>query len=424
MAARKYDILVWGATGFTGKSLVEYLALNAPPKTRIAIGGRNYEKLKQVQAELDAKHPMAAIPVSKMKLLIGDSTDQEIMNRMAAQTRVVASTVGPYALYGSELVRACVRQKTDYCDITGEVPWVHQMHKELNAQAVQSNVHIVSLCGFDCIPADIGCMMMAEYAKEKLGKPLLHVKGSIVGIRGGVSGGTLATAITQLGNESKAVLKNIVQSNNPEKRQGNGDKSLTKRFRRSVIHYDETLKRWQTFWVMSSINAATARWAGRVLEYGPGFTYSESMSTHGLVHAVAIAIGLLYGAILVFFSFTRSLLYYSRIIPRPGDGPSKEFIRKGFFSLNLEAFTDSGVFYGKVSGSSDPGYGETIKYLGESALCLAFDRNENFRPGIYPPSVIMGSALLHRLRNKDCQFEVDKALVPSKTHSQSGKKTN
>ncbi|KAJ2661673.1 hypothetical protein IWW48_002219 [Coemansia sp. RSA 1200] len=424
MDQRKYDILVWGATSFTGERLVEYLATNAPVGTAIALGGRDLSKLQKVKASLAAKHPQSAVSISDMDTVVGDSMDQKQMNSVAATARVVATTVGPYSVYGTCMVRACVEQRTDYCDITGEVPWVRQMSKELGAQAEQRNVHIASLCGFDSIPADLGCMMLAEHAKEKLNKPLLHVKGSIVGIRGGVSGGTLATAVTQMGAKAKSVVESLFK--HPRKTDSTGQSSNVSgsQFKRSMIHYDRTLQRWQTFWMMSDINIMTVCWAGRVLGYGPGFTYGESMSARSIVHAVAIAVGLLYGVILLAFSFTRNILYAARVIPRPGEGPNESFTKKGFFSLHLEAFTESDVFYGKVSGDSDPGYGETIKYLGESALCLAFDKDDSFRPGIYPPSVIMGKALLRRLRNKGCQFDIGDQPVPARKAHQIEKKEN
>ncbi|KAJ1862433.1 hypothetical protein LPJ73_000755 [Coemansia sp. RSA 2703] len=404
---RKYDILIWGATSFTGERLVEYLAANAPEDTRIAIGGRNRAKLEGVRAKLSAKHPSVSSVIDAMDIIVGDSADSAQMHQVASQTRVIASTVGPYARYGTNLVRACVNEMTDYCDITGEVPWVKQMHCELNDQAVNSNVHIASLCGFDCIPADLGCMMLAEHAREKFKEPLLHVKGSIVGIRGGVSGGTLATMSSQISAEAKGVLTSQLASYKPST--GGG-----KRFqKRGIIHYDKTLQRWQTFWLMAPVNTATANWAGNVLEYGPDFEYEESMSTRGLIHALAIALGLFYGMLLMMFSFTRRALYALKIIPKPGEGPSESFTQRGFFSLHLEASTENHTFYGKVAGSSDPGYGETIKYLGESALCLAFDRDESFRPGVYPPSVIMGDALLRRLRNKNCVFRVSEEPIPA-----------
>ncbi|KAJ2236018.1 hypothetical protein IWW45_002113 [Coemansia sp. RSA 485] len=405
-STRKYDIVIWGASSFTGARLVEYLALNAPSDTRIAIGGRNRDKLTDVQRRLAAKHVSAASALDAMDVLVGDSTDAARMHEIVSQTGVVASTVGPYARFGTELVRACVEAKTDYCDITGEMPWVREMHCEFNDLAVQNNVHVASFCGFDCIPADLGCMMLAQYAREEFDEPLLHVKGSIVGIRGGVSGGTLATLRDQLQTEKQTMIKNLFSSSGP------AEHNASKRFaKRGLIHFDKTLQRWQTFWIMSMINSQTANWAGQVLNYGPGFEYAESMSARSLFHAVAIAIGLFYGVLLMFFRITRHALYALKIIPRPGEGPSEEFTERGFFSLSLEASTDRHVFYGKVAGSSDPGYGETIKYLGESALCLAFDRDESFRPGVYPPSVIMGDALLRRLRNRGCQFEVSRKPI-------------
>ncbi|KAI8324778.1 saccharopine dehydrogenase, partial [Martensiomyces pterosporus] len=398
---RKYDVVVWGATGFTGERLVEYLALSANAGTRVALGGRSQTKLEDVRSRLAAKHPNAANSIGDMDILVGNSTDASKLRQIAALTKVVASTVGPYNLHGSQLVRACVEEKTDYCDITGEVPWVKQMHRELNDQAVSSNVHIASMCGFDCIPADLGCLMLANYAREELHEPLVHVKGSIVGIKGGVSGGTLASAVDVMGVEVRSFWDRLWPS--PSPRPSETDKTrYTAGFRvkkHGIIHYDYILGSWQTFWVMSMINSEVVRWAGKVLGYGPNFSYSESMSAHNIFHATAVAIGLVYGALLMFFSFTRSILLLLKIVPSPGEGPSEAFIKTGFFSLHMEGFTDTGAtVYGKVSGSTDPGYGETIKYLGESALCLAFDRSADFKPGIYPPSVIMGQALLARLR--------------------------
>ncbi|KAJ1821356.1 hypothetical protein LPJ56_001161 [Coemansia sp. RSA 2599] len=406
---RKYDIVIWGASSFTGARLVEYLALNAPSDLRIAIGGRNEPKLAGVRSRLADKHVSAADALRSMDILVGDSADAARMHEIASQTRVVASTVGPYTRFGTELVRACVEVKTDYCDITGEMPWVREMHCEFNDLAVQNNVHVASFCGFDCIPADLGCMMLAQYAREELHEPLLHVKGSIVGIRGGVSGGTLATLRDQLHTERGTIARSLFCGSGPAA-EGGADKRFAKR---GLIHYDKSLQRWQTFWIMSMINSQTANWAGGVLNYGPGFEYAESMSARSLLHAIAIAVGLFYGALLMFFGVTRRALYALKIIPRPGEGPGEKFTERGFFSLSLEASTESHVFYGKVAGSSDPGYGETIKYLGESALCLALDRDDSFRPGVYPPSVIMGKALLRRLRKKGCQFEVSRKPIPA-----------
>ncbi|KAJ2022183.1 hypothetical protein GGI06_001930, partial [Coemansia sp. S85] len=206
---RKYDILVWGATSFTGTRLVEYLALNSPPGTRVALGGRNKGKLEGVKQSLAAKLSNVAIDVGAMDIVVGDSADLERLCEIVAQTKVVASTVGPYTAYGSELVRACVARGADYCDITGEFPWVKKMHRELNDEAVRKNVHIASMCGFDCIPADLGCFMLAQCARDELNQPLQHVKGSIVGIRGGVSGGTLATLVNQISVEKKLLWRKL-----------------------------------------------------------------------------------------------------------------------------------------------------------------------------------------------------------------------
>ncbi|KAJ1718001.1 hypothetical protein LPJ61_006962, partial [Coemansia biformis] len=353
--SRKYDIVVWGASGFTGSRLVEYLALNAPAGTRIAIGGRSWAKIKDARSALAAKHPDATISLDEMDILVGDSLNAAHMHEIASKARVVASTVGPYALYGEQLVRACVDEKTDYCDITAEMPWIRTMHRELNEKAVRNNVHIAPMCGFDCIPADLGCLMLAQYARREFSEPLLHVKGSIVGIRGGVSGGTLATMANQLGIETRRLYKRVCRGSGGGATQLRGAATNGKETNRWVIHYDETLQRWQTFWVMSIVNVVTAKWAGGVLNYGPAFSYAESMTARSLAQAVAYGVALLYGAVFMFFGFTRSILFALRVIPRPGEGPSNAFMKKGFFSLHLEAFSETSVFYGKVSGNSDPG---------------------------------------------------------------------
>ncbi|KAJ2759695.1 hypothetical protein IWQ57_006488, partial [Coemansia nantahalensis] len=239
--------------------------------------------------------------------------------------------------------------------------------------------------------------------------------GSIVGFCGGVSGGTLATMANQISIEVRRFWRrNFARISSSAVAQEHGPRTNGKESNRWVIHYDQTLQRWQSFWIMSMVNAMTASWAGRVLNYGPAFSYAESISTRSLPEAVAYAVGMLYGATFIYCGIMRSLLYALKLIPRPGKGPSEALMRKGYFSLHLEAFSESDVFYGKVSGSSDPGYQETIKYLGESTLCLAFDRDESFRPGIYPPSVTMGAALLARLRSRGCQFEVGPTPVPAR----------
>ncbi|KAJ1945578.1 hypothetical protein EC988_005724, partial [Linderina pennispora] len=151
----RYDILIWGASGFTGARLITYLAQNAPEDVKIAVGGRSEYKVEATQRRIIANNPELKDRVKSMDVLVGSVSNEKRIREIVAQTRVVATTVGPYALHGSELVRACVEEKTDYCDITGEVPWVKKMHEELNDKAVRNKVHIASFCGFDSIPADI-----------------------------------------------------------------------------------------------------------------------------------------------------------------------------------------------------------------------------------------------------------------------------
>ncbi|KAJ2160652.1 hypothetical protein GGF46_002081 [Coemansia sp. RSA 552] len=413
MTERTYDIVLWGATGFTGALVLEYLAIHAPTGARVAVGDRDKADLENLCDELAAKHPRAAARLREMDMLTGNSLSAEDMHRIAAQTRVVATAVGPYVLYGEQLVRACIDEKTHYCDVTGEIAWIYKLHEELNDQAVRNGVCISTLCGFDCVPPDLGCLMLAEYARKELNEPLLHVQGSVTGMRAGLSGGTIITMASmmkiRLGWLWKRVTGQVI-TNMPRMP---APKPNGKESNRAIVHYNREMKRWQTVWLMYSMDTATANWAGRVLEYGPGFSYSVWMCARNMIHAVGWALGLLLGSILVVIGFTRRLLYTFGILPRPGGGPSKAFMDSGYFALHLKGYTETGVIYGKVSCSCDPGYRGTARIFGESALCLAFDRDKSFRPGIYPPSVTMGTTLLKRLRLRGWQFDVGPAPIPT-----------
>ncbi|KAJ2161268.1 hypothetical protein GGF46_001610 [Coemansia sp. RSA 552] len=414
MASRKYDIVLLGAAGFTGRLTFEQLVLQAPAEARLAISDLDQAKMEALRAKMAARHTDMAARFEETDIIVANTLDAAQMHEVAAKTRVLVTAVGPYILYGDEVVRACIDEKTDYCDCTGEVAWILNLHQKLNEQAVRNNVCLATMCGFDCIPADIGCFMLAKYAREKYDEPLLHVDGAVKGFRAGLTGGTIHTMATMVGVRLGWLWKKLTGqkiTNKPKPlptAAPNGKES-----KGGVIRYNKELKRWQTYWIMTNMDTATAKWAGQVLNYGPGFAYSVWMNARGLGNALAWMFGLITYALLIAIGTTRKLLTTLGVFPGLGEGASEKYLRTGYFSLHLKGLTPNNTVYGKISTSFEVGYLGSAHYLVQSALCMAYDRDESFRTGIYPPSVTMGDALLKRLRAQGFQFDVGTEPIPA-----------
>ena len=412
--SRRHDVVLWGATGFTGALVAEYLAEGLPETgLRLALGGRSSRKLETLRDRLAERFPDAA----DLPLVVADSHDRPSLDTMAADAEVVCTTVGPYAKYGHELVEACVDAGTDYCDLTGEVPFIRAMIDRHHDRARSTGARIVHCCGFDSIPSDLGTLMLQEAAVERFAVPADRVTLVVGASRGGFSGGTVAS-LTNVVEQAKAdrEIRRIVSDPyalNPEgeRRGPDGPDLLGPRF-------DPELGRWTGPFVMASINTRVVRRSNALLgwRYGRDFRYAEvtgfSSGFKGRIVAGAVAagIGALVGALGL--GPTRTLLLKT-VLPKSGEGPDLETRENGFFNISLHgqgASTDKGDFEltARVRGHKDPGYGETATMLGEAALCLALDGAELPSPGgVLTPASAMGMTLVGRLRRAGMVFAVD-----------------
>ena len=403
-----YDLVVFGATGFVGRILCGYLLeqVGINGSVKWAVAGRSKAKLKVLVAELGSD-------ADSLPHMTADVTDEASLRSLCAQTRVVISTVGPYALYGEPLVKVCAETGTDYCDLTGEPQWVRRMIDRYDAIAQKFGARIVHCCGFDSIPSDLGVYYLQQQAQERLGEVCDRINMRVKSAQGGVSGGTAASGI------------NVIQeaSINPELRKElDNPYSLCPETPLSEAHpptlipvrYDSEFQGWVTPFVMAAINTRVVLRSNALqgYPYGKGFQYEEAVLTGpklgGWLSAQGLSLAL--GGLTVAMALppTRWLLG-NTLIPKPGEGPSQEAQEQGFYDLRFWGVTGSGKSIEvKVLGDRDPGYGSTAKILGQAGLCLAEDFAEADKPGgFWTPASIFGDVLIERLvKSAGLTFEV------------------
>ena len=377
------DIVVFGATGFVGRLVADYLAGHAPQHVTVALAGRSRPKLEQVRAQLGAR-------ASEWPLIVADSADEKQLHAMAAQARVVASTVGPYRTDGLMLVDACIAEGTHYLDLTGEILFTHASLTR-HDEAKRSAVRIVHSCGFDSIPSDLGVLLLHEALGD------LHDTTLVVAaLKGGPSGGTLASMKGQVDEASrdKAARKIVFD---PYSLGGTGPP--TRDFAKVARHKQLG---WIGPFVMATYNTRIVRRSHEILGYGPAFTYREVSRYKDPLTAIGFTAGL--GALATGLAFgpTRKLL--DKVLPDPGQGPSEEARRTGFFKMEIHANGHKAT----VAAKGDPGYAATAVMMGESALTLALD-HERLPPhtGVLTPATALGAPLVERLRNAGMTLEVD-----------------
>ena len=415
MSDREFDVVLFGATGFTGKLVAEYLAGRAGKSIRWAIAGRNRSKLDAVKKDLVAIDGA----LGDLAVLIADGHDDASLEALVPKTRVVCTTVGPYGNHGKRLAASCARHGTHYCDITGEVPFIRGSIDQNHVKAVETKARIVHCCGFDSIPSDLGVFILWDHARKK-GGSLSWAKCFVAKMRGAASGGTAATmlALVEEATHDPKVRKLLGNPHalDPEVPRGRRRDPFEADLR--GITFDVDIERWTAPFVMSSINSRIVRRSNALLHYGDAFRYREAMSLpkgpKGLIAASLVSAATTGFAIGAALPPTRALLARF-VLPKAGEGPSKEARDKGHFTFNLVA---EGIGEGggtlrataTVKGTSDPGYGETAKMLGESALCLAEDAASlEPRFGVLTPATAMGMHLVDRLRGAGMTFTVDGA---------------
>lgn len=379
MTKRTYDVVIFGATGFTGRLVAEYLAAEYGSAVRWAMAGRSLDKLASVRDEIGAP--------ADTPLIAADSSDPASLAAMAEQTAAVITTVGPYQLYGEALVKACVDAGTDYVDLCGEPAWMHDIIAAYDAPARDSGARIVLSCGFDSIPFDLGVYFLQSHAIDQTGAPLARVKGRVRKMKGTFSGGTAASFAQTMARAAKEpdVINRLrdpfsLVPGFDGPRQPSGSKVI----------FEEDLNTWSAPFIMASINTKNVHRSNALLghRYGENFVYDEMFSTgpgeQGEQFANMIA-------------NDKSM---AENPPKPGEGPSKEERETGFYDAMFTGLAaDGSRLTAGVSGDKDPGYGSTSKMIAEAALCLVqnVDRTQT-AGGVYTPAPAMGDALIARLQ--------------------------
>jgi short subunit dehydrogenase-like uncharacterized protein len=376
MPEREYDIVLFGATGFTGGLTAEYLARAAGAHTRWALAGRNPAKLEAVRERLGGGH-------ADIALLTADVTDPESLRRVAASAKVVITTVGPYIHYGEPLVAACAAAGTDYVDLTGEPEFVDLMWLRHHEQAQRTGARLVHCCGFDSIPHDLGVLYTVNQLPE--GVPL-KIEG-FVRAGGTFSGGTYHSAVQIMGRlrqGRRVAAERARLEPRPDDRRVSGTASLP--------HHDDTAGGWVA--PAPTIDPQVVLRSARALpRYGPQFSYGHYIVAKRLASLGALAGGVGTLVALSQLPVTRNLLLKLR---DPGDGPTAAQREKAWFKVTFAGESPDGTRVVTQVSGGDPGYGETSKMLGEAALCLAHDDLPE-RAGQLTTAVAMGQALIDRL---------------------------
>ena len=406
----KFDIVIYGATSFVGKITVEYFLKQYgvnKSSIRWAIAARSKNKLAELKNQLG--DDALDLPV-----LVANSNDEKSLNSLCDQTKLIISTVGPYALYGEPLVKACAESGTHYCDLTGETQWIAEMLEKYESAAQQSGAMIVNCCGFDSIPSDLGVFFLQQKAYERFGETCGKVEMGVKAGKGGFSGGTVASLLN--------VMKEA--SNDPELRKKLGnpyllcpdDSPSNVRQRTDNRYYSEALKSWCAPFVMASINTRIVHRSNALQNnsYSDNFLYSEYTMTgdgnSGRAKSLAMTGGM--GGFMAILALPPTRwLAEKTILPKPGEGPSPKEQEEGFFNLLFAGTASNGeVIKTKVTGDRDPGYGSTGKMLSEAAICILETAEKGEKTsGFWTPASLMGNDLIERLtENAGLTFEVIK----------------
>jgi short subunit dehydrogenase-like uncharacterized protein len=393
-ADRRLDLIVFGATSFVGQLLCRRLVERAgiDGDVRWAIAGRDGAKLDRVAAETGAA----------VERIVVDAADASALAEMASATRTVVSTVGPYALHGSALVAAVAAAGTDYLDLTGETQWMRRMIDAHAATAEASGARIVHACGFDSVPSDLGVWFLQQRAEERFGAPCTAVAMRVASMRGGASGGTIASMMNLMEEAAadpalRTLLADPYALAPPDLRTGPPQPDVTRPGR------DDASGQWVAPFVMAAVNTRVVHRSHALLgrPWGPDFTYDEAMLTGtgplGAVKAGGLSAGMAAGLGLAALGPTRRAL--SRwVLPKPGEGPSPEAQENGSFDLRFFGTTADGrSLTTKVTGDRDPGYGGTARMLAEAALAMGQVDGGEVGGGFWTPATAFGDRLIERL---------------------------
>ena len=405
MSARDYDVVVYGATSFVGQIMCRYMVerfgAGDDATLRGAIAGRSADKLAEVATDTGADVPQ----------LVADANDRSALDELCASTHVVASTVGPYALYGSTLIEAVVEHGIRYCDLTGETQWMQRMIDAHQERAETTGAVVVHTCGFDSVPSDLGVMFLQQHALERFGEPASAVRMAVKAARSAFSGGTAASMLNMLDEQAgdpavRAALANPYALAPLGQRTGPAQPEVT------WPEYDEEFERWLATFVMAVINVRVVLRSHALLgqPWGHDFTYGESMMTgDGLTgRAAAGAMSATMASVMTAGRLGPVRSLFERFMPAPGEGPSPEQQSAGFFDIRFHGRVEGTTTHHlgvTVTGDRDPGYGSTAKMFGEAAAELA---DADVGGGFWTPSTALGQPYLERLvEHAGLTFEVN-----------------
>ena len=397
MSAREFDVVVLGATGFTGELVVEYLAntYGVDGDLRWAIAGRNETKLEAVR-----KRYLDAGRAAQLPLIVADNGDAGSIAALVERTRVVCTTVGPYARHGTPVVAACAEAGTHYCDLTGEVQWMAKVIPAYSEAAQASGARIVHTCGFDSVPSDMGTWYLQQLMHERHGVYARQVKGRVAASRGAASGGTIASILHMLeeAGQDPNVRKQVANpyalypAGTPRGKDGADQRTAV---------FDPDFNQWTSPFIMAAINTRVVRSSNALLGFpwGEDFRYDESTLNTSRAQAVGVSVASGVGMLALALGPTRRLA--QRFLPSPGEGPDKAQREAGFYELRFlgidpdDRSHDTRV---SVRGDLDPGYGSTSRMLGEAAVCLAKDPL-SVAGGFWTPASALGKHYLERLQS-------------------------
>ena len=389
MSSREFGVVVYGATGYTGRLVCEYLnkQYGVNGEVKWAMAGRSEEKLVQVRDEM-------GIP-QDVPFVVADANNPESVKAMVENTQVVLTTVGPYQKYGSDLVRVCSETGTDYVDLCGEPAWMHEMIAAHGETAKKSGARIVFSCGFDSVPFDLGVHFLQSAAMDKLGAPLSRIKGRVRAMKGTFSGGTLESfRLTMKAAAKNPELIKVLTNPFSLSESFNGPKQPSG----MAPIFDEDLNSWSAPFVMATINTKNIHRSNFLLshQYGDNFVYDEMMLTGPGDKGEAMA-----KAVAEDKSMANDPM-------QPGEGPSKEERETGYYDVLFAGSNDNGErLMASVKGDKDPGYGSTCKMISESAVCL-LKNLDAASGGIWTPASALGDLLIERLQeNAGLTFQLE-----------------
>ena len=383
-----FDFVIYGATGFTGKLVVEYaLKKYSDDEISWAIAGRNLNKLNDLKDKLSLPDKVGIFEV--------DSEDQSSIDVLVENTKCVLTTVGPYQLYGDKIIRTCISSGTDYVDLCGEPGWMHKIINECSNDASKSGARVIFSCGFDSIPFDLGVLFVQEKTMEKLSRYAPSVRGRVRAMNGEFSGGTAASMKATMASLSQnPELLNVLINPHAlcEGFQGIQQEDDTK------PKYDEDLQTWVAPFFMAPINTKNIHRSNALMghKYGESFMYNEMWISGPGDEGKAIA---------DMIAGTNPIA--GDDAPKPGEGPSREKRENGNYDILFCADVDDEIIKASVTGDMDPGYGSTSKMITESAICLIKDVPD-LEGGIYTPASSLGTKLIRRLEaNAGLKFKIE-----------------